>query len=235
VTTPDTPYPLGRIVHHDPLSRNYPFPVKAPVAGKDVIHAMAAPALDQGNLGSCTGNAAAQWLNTVAATKNRLAGQLLHRMANSEFLNEDDAVELYSTATMNDDEPGQYPPDDTGSSGLGVSKAMQRFGFITAYTHAFSFDQFLAAAQHQPVIIGINWYESMFTPNPKTGLISVRGNVAGGHEILVRGVLTSKKRVLIRNSWGSSWGRNGDAYISFAGMKRLLNEQGDVVAPGLMA
>ena len=36
------------------------------------------------------------------------------------------AVKLYEDATVVDGYPGEYPPDDTGSSGLAICKVSQR-------------------------------------------------------------------------------------------------------------
>ncbi len=142
-----TPYPLGRRVEHDPRSRNYAF-TQAVAVLKTVSHRSYGLPLDQGNLGSCTGNAAAGALDTVP----------LHKTG-ERILREKDAVTLYEAATRLDPWPGSYPPDDTGSSGLAVAKACKNAGYITGYRHAFGLDQALAALQVGPVITGIPWYE----------------------------------------------------------------------------
>lgn len=54
-------YSLGRIVQHDPRSLAF---VAATAPLKTVTHRLSGQVLDQGNLGSCTGNAMAQALNT---------------------------------------------------------------------------------------------------------------------------------------------------------------------------
>lgn len=228
----DTPYPLGRFVQHDPRSRNFAYPRKA-VPVRSVTHVLRAPALHQGDLGSCTGNAAAQWLNSSVAVNNRKSGQKLYRTRKNALLTQPDAVELYSAATMDDAFEGTYPPVDLGSSGIGVAKAMQRFGFITSYTWTFSFEQFLLALQSQPVLVGVNWYEGMFEPDAEK-FIRVQGFAVGGHEILARGVDYTHRRVRLRNSWGPQWGLAGDCFVSFADMERLLREDGDVVVPTVM-
>lgn len=142
------------------------------------------------------------------------------------------AVKIYSLATTLDSVPGSYPPTDTGSDGVSVSKAAQQLGLISGYTHTFSFDDAIAALTTTPVIIGINWYNNFFTP-AKDGTISISANdyVAGGHEVVLDELDMENQRVGATNSWGTSWGVNGRFYIPFDLFKRLLSEQGDVTVP----
>jgi len=60
-------------------------------------------------------------------------------------LDEVQARILYGMATKLDGLPGEFPPDDTGSSGLGAAKAAKALGYISAYHHAFGLDHALAA------------------------------------------------------------------------------------------
>jgi hypothetical protein len=67
-------------------------------------------------------------------------------------LDEVQARILYGMATKLDGLPGTFPPDDTGSSGLGVAKAAKALGYISAYHHAFGLEHALAALTLGPVI-----------------------------------------------------------------------------------
>ena len=133
-------------------------------------------------------------------------------------------------ATRLDSTPGSYPPDDTGSSGLAVAKAAKGEGLISSYAHAFGIDHALAALMAGPVICGTNWYEGMFTPDPK-GLVTISGALAGGHEWALVGVNVTTRILTSLNSWGSSWGDKGKFYMSWATFTRLLAQQGDVTVP----
>jgi hypothetical protein len=219
-----TTYALGRHVEHDERSREYPARVTA-AKPKTVLWSHQAPVLDQGDLGSCTGNALAQWLNTNYA--QAALGEAGHRTG---YLIEDNAVELYSAATKLDSISGSYPPDDTGSSGLAVCKAGRKLGYLDAYHHAFGLDALLLALQHSPVIVGTEWTKNMFDPNT-AGVIRPTGPVEGGHEYLVLGGDIEHQRLTILNSWSDSWGRDGRAYISFRDFGMLLANQGDVTVP----
>lgn len=212
---------LGRLVEHDEKSRLYQAPKAA--AQRSVLWGHHAPVLDQGNLGSCTGNAMAQLLNTDAFNAARAK-------VKTGYLTEDEAVKLYHDATVLDGYPGTYPPDDTGSSGLGVAKAAKKEGFIPGYKHAFGLSHFLSALQLQPVIVGTDWYDGMFKPNKK-GFVKPTGSVAGGHEYLALGVDYAAQVITFLNSWSSGWGQQGRFFMSFTDVGKLLASQGDVTAP----
>lgn len=199
----------GRHVEHDPKSRNYAVtPTGAP---KSVLWRRHVKPFDQGQLGSCTGNAMAGALSTAPWRHH---------------FGEHTAVTLYKAATVLDDVPGTYPPDDTGSSGLAVAKAAQARKWITTYLHCFSFDAVLTALQSGPCIAGTNWHAGMDTPDAD-GLVHVTGPVRGGHEYELVGCDIERERILAVNSWGT-WGRGGYFDIGFADFQRLLAEQGDV-------
>ena len=212
------PYSLGRLVEHDPRSRAYPVLARAPLKLRTVTHRSYGLPLNQGSLGSCTGNAAAGALNTAP----------LHRNGD-RVLREPDAVKLYSAATRLDGFPGEWPPTDSGSSGLAVAKACKQAGLIRGYRHAFTIGQALAAIQHSPVITGVPWYERMFQPTADR-FVHIGGQVAGGHEFLVRGYTAARRPyILCCNSWGPGWGPLGGRFKLFVDeWARLLDEQGDV-------
>ena len=205
---------LGRHIEHDPASRQ--FPAAQAAALKTVTHERKCAPFDQGQLGSCTGNAMAGLLMTVP-----------YFDPNRPALNEATAVSIYEAGTKLDKIPGSYPPHDTGSSGLAVMKAAKKMGFIKAYHHAFGLQHALAALVLGPVITGVNWYEGFDNPDAN-GLVHVTGAVRGGHEFEVVAIDVEKKTVTACNSWGTGWGKNGFFTFSWADWDRLLKEQGDV-------
>ncbi len=121
---------LGRHVEHDPRSRAFS---AGTAAIKSVRYKRHGNAFDQGELGSCTGNAMAGVLMTEP---------LWIRGRN---LTEADAVTLYKAATRLDKIPGKYPPDDTGSSGLAVMKAAVKAKYIAGYSHRCAAPEFSAS------------------------------------------------------------------------------------------
>jgi hypothetical protein len=175
---------------------------------------------DQGELGSCTGNAMAGALMTEPL------------YARGRDLAEKDAIELYSEATSIDRFPGVYPPDDTGSSGLAVAKAAKRAGYVSSYRHAFGLQQALGALVVGPVITGVKWYDSFDRPL-STGEIrkTVGAELRGGHEFEVNGIDVENRQVWCVQSWGPLWGglNDGTFWMSWDTWDALLEDQGDVV------
>lgn len=211
---------LGRHVIHDGRSRAYALPSKAKPTTV-IAWPRVGPILDQGNVGSCTANAAFGLLMTQP-------------FSNGTVYTEQDCLALYHEETVLDDVeiPGQYPPNDTGSAGIYAMQALQNRGLIDSYSHAFTLDAALAALATGPIAVGSVWMQSMFDPN-SSGVIQVnkRSGVAGGHEYVVDGFDPSRDAVRMTNSWGTSWGMSGQAWIKTADFQWLLSQQGDVVQP----
>jgi hypothetical protein len=217
---------LGRHVRHDPRSLAYLHPAKSLGTLTSVKHRRYAPVLDQGSIGSCTGNAAIGAVGTGALFQ-ALAGNPGCPSETDAAADEKQAVELYSAATKLDNVRGTYPPDDTGSSGLAVAKAAQKAGLISGYTHATSLEAALTALAAQPVITGVSWYEGMDTPDAD-GRMRVSGQVRGGHEFVLDQLDVENRLVWMTNSWSESWGVSGRAALSWDDFGRLLDEDGDV-------
>ena len=216
---------LGRIKQHDPKSRNYP--------ARGVLYAADAPlrsrtwacdlVLDQGQTPHCVGDA---FTHELAALPTAIPG-LSQRFADA----------LYNRAQQLDEWPGEAYE---GTSGLGGAKACCERGYYKEYRWAFGADDALQAISHHgPVVCGLPWLESMFSPRP-SGLLEVHGNEAGGHEILARGNLLSARLkgegskplhlVRFRQSWGTSWGVAGDCYMLADDFAALLARGGDSAA-----
>lgn len=214
---------LGRHVRHDSRSLMYqvaPQPRSAMVSKR---HYSMIPTLDQGQLGSCTGN---------AATKNMSYGEFWSAQGDTVLsttdssANQSYAVEVYAAATAIDPWDGTYPPTDTGSDGLSVAKIMHQRGLISGYKHATSLDAVLTALQTQPVITGTAWYEGMYDVE-SDGRIRPTGEMQGGHEYTLDEVDMENGRVWLQNSWGPRWGIDGRAYLTFEDYRSLLADWGD--------
>jgi C1A family cysteine protease len=72
-------------------------------------------------------------------------------------------------------------------------------------------------AEGYPFVFGFSVYESFWSmgknaviPMPKEG-----ERLIGGHAVMAVGYDQAKKRCLIRNSWGTAWGKNGYAWMPF--------------------
>lgn len=216
--------PLGRHIMRDSRSAAYPFMPTTPVPVESVTWSRTIPILDQGDLGSCTGNAMAGALGTAPLWPNLPVGH--------PEMDEAEAVKIYGLATQLDGYPGTYPPSDTGSDGTSACKAAQRLGLISGYTHATTVDAMLQALMAGPVLMGLDWYDSFDDPDT-AGLIEIEpgATIRGGHEVVARGVRTETQLIMFDNSWGTSWGVAGSFYMSYDTAARLLADDGDCTVP----
>ena len=203
---------LGRLVKHDPASRAFEA-ARAP-ALHSVQHVAHGLPLDQGSLGSCTGNA--------------LIGAL-QCLPGSSYT-ESDARSLYALETQLEGTP--WPPNDPGGSGLMVCKAAKQLGMITSYAHAFGLAHALHALVLRPVITGIDWYSSFDNPNMGGRVeITPGATIRGGHEVVVTGIDVEHQLIWCWNSWGPSYGLGGRFCMDWGTWDHLLQTQGDVTVP----
>lgn len=219
-----SPYKLGRHVEHD--SRSLLYRVQAQPGRKvqwpEVQHNGVAPILDQGNLGACTGYAAAGAVSYIENDPDQLP-------QSADGWNSF-ARGLYHAATGLDSITGTWPPDDTGSTGLAAAKALVGDELASGYLHATSGGELAAALAKGPVMCGTEWYQSMFDPD-SSGQVIVDYDtpLAGGHEYVMDGFDGSHFR--FRNSWGASWGDGGHFYVEQGEYLDLLfNQRGDAIS-----
>lgn len=225
---------LGRKVWHDPQSRRFAVRRSSAVLSS-VRHERHVPVFDQGDLGSCTGNAAVGCMATGRFHATVDASDAAWLLS----LDEAAARECYSRATLLDPFDGSYPPDDTGSTGLAVAKVLHQVGAISGYRHAFGIDQALSALMAGPVIVGTAWWSGMYEP-AASGLARRSGRPEGGHEYVMDEYaapgfpygplsrIAAQPLVGFTNSWGSGWGASGRFYLPVSDFARLLADQGDV-------
>lgn len=224
---------LGRLVQFDEESRNYPVRALLPTTGLRGRTWGLNIWLDQGQTSACVGN---------SRTYDLAASPKPIKKPDGTPLDEDFAQALYNLAKKYDEWPGEAYE---GSSVLGGCKASQALGFIGEYRWAFGIDDMLAALAHLgPVVVGTNWLNGMFDPQPN-GLVRINmsDSVAGGHAYQARGVIVSdsyksellgkgqnRKGVPLirwRNSWGKSWGVNGEFFTWADEFEALLKADGE--------
>jgi hypothetical protein len=213
---------LGRQAVHDP--RSLAFPMGAPDTRTWRTHVIRIydplPNPVQ-KIGNCTGCDKAMEGN---AAGNRVTSRIL-AMA--------DAEQIYSLATQLDPWDGQWPPTDTGSSGLAASKAAQRLKLGGEYRWALSGGADAVVQQimeGRTVGCGTWWLDGMFDRKPLKGhagqwFIEPTGPRAGGHQYRARGYDEWLDMILIR-CW---WGTYRDVWIKRAHLAELLADDGDAV------
>lgn len=206
---------LDRVIHFDEKSRAFPVrEVIAPTKPRSYSW-KAGPVVDQGKEGACVGFG---WTGSVLARP-----QACPPPADANAY----ALGVYREAQKIDAYPGE---DYSGTDVLAGAKVLQSRGIVVEYRWAFGLDDVVLALGYKgTVVLGINWYESMYeAPN---GRVNVSGQKVGGHCILARGVNVKNQTVLLRNSWGVDWGSGGDAVISFDDLGKLLADAGEACVP----
>lgn len=220
--------------HHDPQSHQYP--IQLPPANQprptSIYWGNPTITLDQGQEGACVGYA---WTNNLLSLPNKT--QLTQTQATTF------ARQLYHQAQQNDEWPGE---NYSGTSVLAAAKILKTQGHITQYRWAFNINQILdALAYNGPIVLGIPWYQSMYQTTPEA-LVTVDGNKVGGHAITATGYGTRTFKystkpgakpthpldvIRWRNSWGPTYGNNGDAYITIEDLAQVLKENGEACVP----
>lgn len=183
-------------------------------------------AADADAIGSCTANAAAAALSVLLDPEDLARAGL---PADDAVEAERWALRLYAEATTIDQYlPYEWPPADSGSSGLGVARALKARGLIGSYSHVLDADALADALQDGPVLLGTPWFSAWFTPADDGFVDTIpawpASGVAGGHEVCAVGLeevaqlpdgrADPERTVLrLRNSWGPDWGRGGDFFL----------------------
>lgn len=225
---PDLPFRLGRHQVWDalPPEREAPVVLGRLDAIQSVTHEEYVPVFNQGQVGSCTANAALGCLVTAPFGHPGVA------------YTEQDALRLYELETKLDDRqiPGQYPPNDTGSSGPWSMMALEQEGLIRSWVHTRATHTALRLLTRGPISLGTPWHRSMITPDAG-GTIHVdeTSEIVGGHQVCVVGNDADGQRIRIRNSWGPGWADAGHCWLSWADFDFLLQQGGDVVQPVMEA
>lgn len=206
---------LDRVEQFDERSRDYPIMATIAATKKPrSYHWSCGSVLDQGREGACVGFA---WTH-----------ELIARPAVVKDKDDRFATSVYKAAQKIDQWPGE---NYAGTSVIAGVKVLSQQGFYGEYRWAFGLDDLVMAIGYKgPAVLGIPWYKSMYSTD-KDYWVKVSGRKVGGHAILARGVNVRHEYVTLHNSWGPSWGKNGDGRISFDDLDRLLNEGGEACIP----
>lgn len=181
--------------------------------------------LDQGQEGACVGFSQIQ----------SLEGPPSRYRPGSNELGVAEARKVYHLARTLDSFPDE---DGEGTSVLAGCKAGVQLGHIRKYLWCRSIQDVIQSIQSVgPIVYGTYWHKDMFDPDDH-GVLHVSGDIVGGHAYMLDGYTPNLSimgkqygpALTVQNSWGTSWGREGRAFLLVADAKRLLQDEGEAVA-----
>ena len=187
---------------------------------------------DQGNLGSCTGNAIAGAIELLHKRQNRTLDisrlfiyyyeRLLIGTVNYDsgaYIRDGiKACYTYGAPTENL-WPYNISKFRTAPPKTALIDAAKRK--VTSYQRATDFNAVIdAITSGYPVTIGFNVYSSFDSPVvARTGIMpypnTKKERLLGGHAVLLVGYNKNNNTFIARNSWGTNWGDNGYFYMPF--------------------
>lgn len=198
------------------------------------------PIVDQGNLGSCTANAIASGLREYMLLGAKLKLVFLSRLfLYYEERKIEGTINVDSGASLRDgmkvlNKLGVCPEDDQPY----IISLFRQKPSKHAYQHAKKYkidvydrvwdlnDLKLAIAENNPVVCGIKVYSSFESEDvARTGKVPMPKSyepILGGHAVLAVGYDDKKQIVILRNSWGTSWGDKGYFYIPYKVFEYLI-------------
>jgi hypothetical protein len=204
---------FDHITLHDERSRNYAIADVLETAPITSRFWTPGAVLDQGREGACVGFGISGDLSASPVRIKKVTNQF--------------ASTIYHEAQAIDG-------IDDSQEGTSVNAGMKiavKHGFYAGYRWAFSIEDVRQSLlQVGPVVSGINWYDGMY--DAPGGKVTVSGELVGGHCILLCGYSRPRDAYRWRNSWGSDYGVNGNAYIKAEDLYRLLiTEKGEAAVP----
>lgn len=194
--------------------------------------------LDQGSEGACvahgvTHEAVARPV-VVDFTKLALPGwatravSLKWKSASSQQLAQAFAFDLYDWCRRNDEWAGE---NYDGTSAAAGAKGAVDAALWGEYRWARTVDEFAVwVSRNGPGCFAVDWYTGMFNPD-SDGYLNLTGRVEGGHMILTNGFNVRRDAFRLHNSWGSSWGIKGEAWLRRTDAAKLIAANGEMVAP----
>jgi len=187
---------------------------------------------DQGNLGSCTGNAIAGAIELLHKRQNRTLdiSRLFIYYYERMFIG---TVNYDSGAYIRDGIKACYtygaPTENLWPYNISkfrtvppkealIDAAKRK---VTSYQRAADFNQVIdAISSGYPVTIGFSVYSSFDTVSvARTGIMpypdTKKERLLGGHAVLLVGYNKNNNTFIARNSWGTNWGDRGYFYMPF--------------------
>ena len=166
---------------------------------------------DQGTYPHCVSFAWMAWL---------LDGPVTHYTTEPPY----DLVVAYRWMQDNDYWPGN---EYDGTSVRAGADWLVLQGYIGEYRVTTSADEVAhGILTVGPCVVGTDWHRDMTIPDEDV-MLSPTGQLDGGHAWLINGYNRKEGRFRMKQSWGRSWGRTGNAWISGENLQTLLDREGE--------
>lgn len=215
-------------------ARDYKYKLTPKVAPNVVdLRSYCSPVENQGNLGSCTGQAIAgaiELLNKRNGNYNDISRLFIYyyerlligtvNYDSGAYIRDGIKATNHYGASLE-----TYWPYDVKKFRLepvveAKNDALNRK--VTRYERITSFDGCIDALSNgYPIVMGFNVYQSFMSVSvSRTGNMpypnTKREKLLGGHAVLLVGYDKKRKVFIARNSWGDRWGERGYFYMPFA-------------------
>jgi hypothetical protein len=217
---------LGRVVHKDKRDHKHLLVhhLGATALPTSKTWGIKSDHLDQGPTSTCVGHGMCNFLR-CAPVRTTAGEEMAYRLYKKAVL-----LDPWKQNDIEATYPDASPKLSSGTTVRAGAKAAASMGLLDTYVWAFSLQPTIEwLLTRGPVVVGVNWYDSMFEPDAK-GLVTISpgAQIEGGHCFLLRGANQTKAQVLCTNSWGNGWGKKGDFLLSFKDLERLISEDGEV-------
>lgn len=232
---PISSQPLYHWVRQSPDSRDITFSTPAPpsIPNSVDLRSWCSPIDDQGNLGSCTGNAIAGCIEYMDRRYNKKATEVSRlfiyyyerlfegttKTDSGAYIRDGIKVTYTYGAPLESLWPYNISKFTTAPASSALADAARRK--VTLYESVPDFSTCISAiALGYPVVIGFDVYSSFESANvTQTGMMPYpdvsKEKLLGGHCVLLVGYNNSTQHFIARNSWGSNWGAQGYFYMPY--------------------
>lgn len=205
---------LGRLYAPDPKDENFPMRAlvaEAPVEPVPYAYYHGGMFLDQGSTSQCVEYS---WHHYVQTGRIRPKSAYPYWELGVPYREMQDVDEWEGS-------------DYDGTSVRAGAKIMQARGYISEYRWAWDLETVVdAVTRVGPVVMGTNWYRSMFYPDNR-GVVKAEGPIDGGHAWLIDGANRKQGMARAKNSWSRGWGKKGRFWIPFEVLEKLIIEDGE--------
>lgn len=232
------PNPVIPVYHwtRDPVDpRDIPYtPTQLLMPSHVDLRNYASPIDNQGNLGSCTGNAIAGAIDLIdRKTQNkslrvsRLFIYYQERLLEGDISRDNgayirDGIKACYTIGAPQETLWAYDINKFATNPSSVAYADANLRKIVSYAKCADYSAVKnALASGTPVVVGFDVYSSFESPAvAKTGIMpypdTSREQLLGGHAVCLVGYDDSRNSFIARNSWGSGWGIEGYFYMPYS-------------------